>query len=296
MGFKDVIQLIRIKHWIKNIIIFIPMIFSLNIFEKNYLILNLICFLSFCFISSAVYIINDLHDIKKDKNHSQKKKRPIASGKITKKTAYIYLIILFILSLISALFINYYVLLIILLYFINNIIYTFFGKNFAIADVILISIGFILRILAGCAATDIFPSIYLILITIFISFFLTFAKRYTELNTELLSIRENLHLYNEKILNRLIKICAFISIILYTSFAVGIEVQKNIITLQKTQFFYFTAIPFALIILRLLNLINRNIESDPCDYFYNDKLLKILTAMYLIILILVITLNLKSFI
>ena len=99
---KKYLKLIRIKHWIKNFLIFIPMICG-DVINCDNIIVTILGFFSFCFVSSYIYIINDIKDIEKDKLHSEKKKRPLASGKINIKTA----ILISIVMLISALILNY---------------------------------------------------------------------------------------------------------------------------------------------------------------------------------------------
>ena len=97
---KVYFQLIRIKHWLKNILIFLPLIFSKNLLHLNSLLTTIIGFLAFSLIASIVYINNDINDIEKDKKHIEKKKRPIASGKISIKKATIVEILLGIISIV----------------------------------------------------------------------------------------------------------------------------------------------------------------------------------------------------
>ena len=91
---KNYIKLIRVKHWIKNLLVFLPIFFSANLFNLELAKVAFIAFVIFCCTSSVIYIINDMSDIEKDKLHPIKKLRPLASGKVTKKQAYVVLIIL----------------------------------------------------------------------------------------------------------------------------------------------------------------------------------------------------------
>ena len=95
---KIYLKLLRVKHYIKNLLIFLPLIFNGNFFNIKLFSITFISFLSFCFMASTIYIFNDLLDYEKDRVHPKKKLRPIASNKISKKQAIIVLIILFSLS------------------------------------------------------------------------------------------------------------------------------------------------------------------------------------------------------
>ena len=104
---KKYLKLFRVKHYIKNLLVFIPLIFSKNLFDKTKMTSSTIGFISFCLISSTVYIINDIKDVQKDRNHPVKKNRPIASGEISIKRAIIIAIINVIISF-SIVFYCYY--------------------------------------------------------------------------------------------------------------------------------------------------------------------------------------------
>ena len=102
---KNILKLMRVKHYLKNILVFLPLVFSSQLFEANYFLNTFIGFISFCFISSSVYIINDIKDVNKDRLHKIKKNRPIASGKVSIKVALILFGVLTIISLFINIFI-----------------------------------------------------------------------------------------------------------------------------------------------------------------------------------------------
>ncbi len=95
--YKDILKTLKINHYVKNLIVFIPLIFSLNFLKIDLITKSCVVFVAFCLISSCVYVMNDLVDIEKDKLHFEKCKRPIASGRISKKLAIFILILLFVL-------------------------------------------------------------------------------------------------------------------------------------------------------------------------------------------------------
>ena len=121
------IKLIRMKHWLKNFLVYLPIFFSLNLFNIDYLLLTTLAFIVFCFTSSIVYILNDISDIEKDRLHPVKKFRPLASGEISKKQAYAIIAILAAIIAVIMLFFfsktnNIFVILIPLIYIILNIL------------------------------------------------------------------------------------------------------------------------------------------------------------------------------
>lgn len=149
---KEFIKLLRVKHYIKNFLIFIPLLFAGELFDLDRLLKAVIGFFSFCVVSSIVYIINDLKDVGKDKNHPKKKNRPIASGKICKKTAIGIIIILLVIAIILLFELNnMWASVFVCLYIGLNIAYSFGLKNKPIVDVVILSSGFVIRIIYGAS-------------------------------------------------------------------------------------------------------------------------------------------------
>ena len=118
------------------------LIFSLKFLETQSFIAEFLMFVSFCLISSSVYVLNDIFDAKADRLHQNKKFRPVASGKISIKTAILFMILLFTLSILASLYINPLCTLIIVSYFILNIFYTLYFKHIEILDVVSIALGY----------------------------------------------------------------------------------------------------------------------------------------------------------
>lgn len=222
-SFKYIIKLLRPKQWIKNFFVFGPIIFSNNLMNPELLRNNLLTFISFCCISSAVYILNDIVDVERDKEHPKKCKRPIASGKISIRKALTIGILLGVISLSLAFSINSYIAIIIVLYLLNNIAYSFKIKNIFLMDILSISLGFILRLLAGGISIDVELSKWIILCTLFLSLFLGFGKRRNEIITlgeNASSHRENLSQYTEKLLDQFISIALTCTIMSYSIYCV----------------------------------------------------------------------------
>ena len=178
------IKLMRIKHYLKNFLIFIPLIFNGDFFNLEKIGITFLGFISFCLISSAVYCINDLKDLEDDKKHPIKKNRPIASGQVSKKGAIIFMILLFLISIITMIpiiQISIIPIIIELIYFALNIAYSCGLKRIPIVDVVILVSGFIIRLLFGAAITSIEISNWLYLTVMAGSFYLGFGKRRNEI-------------------------------------------------------------------------------------------------------------------
>ncbi|EOU1486827.1 decaprenyl-phosphate phosphoribosyltransferase [Clostridium perfringens] len=218
----NLLKLMRPKQWIKNFFVFGALIFSYSFLNLNKTIAALIAFILFCLISSTVYIMNDILDVEKDRVHPKKRFRPIASGAISIKKATIALVVLLAISMISSFMINKGLFFILVLYFINNIFYSFKIKNIVILDVISIAVGFILRVIAGGVAIDVSLSGWILLCTFFISLFLGFEKRRNEiikLEGKANEHRKILDDYSDELLKQFSDItltCTVISYAMYT--------------------------------------------------------------------------------
>lgn len=218
----NLLKLMRPKQWIKNFFVFGALIFSYSFLNLNKTIAALIAFILFCLISSTVYIMNDILDVEKDRVHPKKRFRPIASGAISIKQASVALVVLLAISMISSFMINKGLFFILVLYFINNIFYSFKIKNIVILDVISIAVGFILRVIAGGVAIDVSLSGWILLCTFFISLFLGFEKRRNEiikLEGKANEHRKILDDYSDELLKQFSDItltCTVISYAMYT--------------------------------------------------------------------------------
>lgn len=179
---KNILKLMRIKHYLKNGLIFLPLIFNSQLFEKKPLLMTFYGFISFCLISSAVYVINDIKDVEKDRMHKIKKNRPIASGAISIKEAILLFIVLTIFSLSINIFIikKFSSILLISLYLILNIMYSLGLKNIPIIDVVILVSGFVIRVIYGASIMSIEISKWLYLTVMSGSFFMGFGKEETK--------------------------------------------------------------------------------------------------------------------
>ncbi len=268
----DYLKLIRIKHWIKNILIFIPLVCSGIVIELN--IVNCILgFFSFSFMTSFIYIVNDIRDIEKDKLHSKKKNRPLASGKIKKNSAIYVAAIMIILSLIINMIINKTIFhlsfIFLIFYLVINLAYSFGLKNIVIIDVVLLATGFILRVYYGASIISVEVSDWLFLTILSGSLFLGLGKRKKELSKGT-AIREVLKDYNEEFLDKFQYLTLTLAIVFYSLWTIE----------QDIEYIYLT-IPLLIVIFMKYCLFTlKNDEGDPTTILFEDKILMVLCLIY----------------
>lgn len=279
------LKLIRVKHWLKNLVIFLPLFFSTNLFETKMVINSLIAFFIFSFTASIVYIINDINDIEKDKLHPIKKNRPLASEKISKKNAIITAVILLFLEIVGTVVLynitkNVFIFIIPAIYIIINILYSKVLKNFSIIDVVVIVCGFILRVMYGGISIDVEVSKYLYLMVIFGSFYLGFGKRRNEIIKNGDKSRKVLSLYNKDFLDKNMYVALALAVVSYTLWCVDPT------TIQRIGNDYiFWTIPLLMIILEMYSLdIESNSYGDPIEVILGDKKLIFVILAYIIVM------------
>ena len=218
MAIKSYIRLIRVRHWIKNVFILAPLIFSLNLLKPLVLLKTVGAFVAFCLMASSVYIFNDIIDRDRDRQHPTKRNRPLACGSISIIHAAFVGIILLFFSVGMSFLASPGILFVLGGYFVLNILYSLFLKRIVIFDVMVVAFGFLLRIIAGAVAIGVATSRWILLTTLFLSLFLGFCKRSKEihLDDEYANHRPVLEHYSIALLNSLIIICITLTIIAYS--------------------------------------------------------------------------------
>lgn len=215
---------VRPRQWLKNVLIFAPIIFGKKLFDVEPFYKSFVAFLAFCFAISFTYILNDIVDKDKDKLHPIKQNRPIASGKLSVKIAFIFALIFLVFSFLLSYSVNIYLFYLIVGYILMQIMYSFILKNYIIIDALTVSFGFILRVFAGGVATTTSISSWLVLTIIGGSLLLAFGKRRAE-KTVLsshnitLKTRETLKHYPDTLLDSMISTASSFTIISYSWFA-----------------------------------------------------------------------------
>ncbi len=178
---KNILHLLRIRQYYKNVLIFVGIFFSKHLFETRLYFTLIIGFVILCCASSLNYIINDIRDIKKDRTHPEKiKKKPLASGEISVSFALIIILILSAIIIFFLIFIippNLGFITMIVFLIITGQLYNHLFKNYAFIDIIILSTGYLWRALAGCMIIDEFVSAWLFLALFEVAMFLSIAKR-----------------------------------------------------------------------------------------------------------------------
>lgn len=282
-------KLIRINNWIKNLLVFAPVVFSFNLFHKTFLFNELLAFLGFCFTTSAVYIINDIFDRKKDAKHPTKRNRPIASGRISVQTAIIVMILLLAFASSVVLFLNVNYLKVVLSYFVLSLLYTFFLKHINLLETLIVALFFVLRILAGCAAINVLPTEWIIVVTFFIALFLTVIKRRSELiilGDKAYEHRKVLQNYSAEFLDVIIYIAATITIFGYVLYTMD---TRTVDTLRNGQLIY-TSFFVVLGLFRFIQLSKSsdyNGEGDPTYLIIRDRFLQLTLFSWLVSIVVI---------
>ncbi|QHI35239.1 Decaprenyl-phosphate phosphoribosyltransferase [Kordia antarctica] len=275
----QVLHLLRIKHWIKNILIFFTAFFGGELLEISNLKTLAFVFIYFSFTASLVYVVNDLKDVEKDKLHPEKKNRPLASGAISKTHAYILIALITAALGIASFYVPLYVFYVTLIYFILNILYTLWLKHIAIIELFIISLGFVFRIIIGGFAVSVVPSKWIIMLTFFMALYVIIAKRRGELlHTTNNQTRKVLASYSEQYLSSAMILVLGVSIVTYIMYTI----DEQIITRFNTDKIYITTIFVVLAMLRHLQqtFVHNNTES-PVKYILKDKLILIIILMWL---------------
>jgi len=276
----SIIKLMRIKQYVKNLFIFIPIFFSGKITDLFFLRDVSLTFVFFSVLASSVYIINDVIDSDDDKKHPVKKNRPIASGLVSKRFAVLVSIILLLISLICTfLLLGYIVTLVFLLYFIVNLFYCFVLKHIAIIDIFIIGFGFVIRILVGSIVCIAPLSEWIIVMVFMLSLFMGFAKRrddviyYIKDGTKM---RSSVDGYNIELINSLMTIIGAVIIVAYIMYTLSPDVAAF-----KSPNFIYTTLWVIIAIFRYFQLsLVFNKTGSPTEILYKDRIIQMCILLW----------------
>ncbi len=283
---KYLFKLIRPKQWIKNFFVFLPMFFGGMLFNRQALLNGILVFFAFCFAASAIYCFNDIVDLEDDRRHPVKCNRPIASGAVSKLQAYGLMALMAALSAMFILLLPAAVIpkvaIVIGGYFVLNLCYCAWLKNFAIVDVCVIAFGFVLRIMAGAVAGNIHPSQWILLMTFLLTLFLSFAKRRDDvirMNQTGEAPRKNTSRYNLTFINEAITITGSITLVCYIMYTVSPEVVKNF----HTNHLYLTSIFVLIGLLRYIQIAVVDQKSgDPTKVMLRDRFIQLIVLAWIL--------------
>lgn len=272
----NLLRTMRPRQWIKNLFVYLPFVFTLNEKWKPFsremyslFATATAAFVLFCVISGVVYIINDLIDIDKDREHPRKRFRPLASGALTKAQAVGAIIVLLLLALPLAFALNIGFGIVAVLYFTMMLTYSFVLKNLVIIDVFTIAAGFVLRAFAGATAISVPASAWLFVCTLLGALFIGFSKRRHELillEGDASKHRLILKEYTPVLLDEMIAVTTASFVMAYSLYTFSAP------NLPKNHEMMLT-IPFALyVVFRLLYLVHvKNEGGSPEEMVLRDK-------------------------
>jgi len=283
---KAILKTMRLKQWAKNVVIFAALVFDRQLTNTTSLLHTLAGFVIFCLISSLVYFINDIVDIEADRNHPDKKHRPIASGVLPIPLAYLIIALLFVCSFTAAYLLSKPFAVIGLAYLLLNLAYSFWLKHIPLLDILVIAAGFVLRIAAGVMLIQVERfSPWLYVVTTLLALYLGFGKRRAELALlagGAYSHRKVLDGYTIPLLDQLITIVSSTTIVAYSLYTFSAPNLPANHTMMLT-------IPFALYgIFRYLYLIQvKNYGGAPEDMLFQDRPLQLAILLWVIAIFLI---------
>lgn len=271
---KAYLQLLRPKHCIKNLLVVLPLVFSGRLLDPFLLWKTVCAVLAFCVLASLVYIINDIRDVERDRQHPTKCRRPIASGAVPVSCAVAEEVVLFgILIVLSQL--GQFPLkswLCMGTYFVLNLGYSFGWKNVPILDIAILVSGFLLRMLLGTSVTGIAISGWLYLTVTSVSFYMGLGKRRGELRTVSKSSRKVLQYYSDSFLTQNMQMCLTLTVVFYSLWS-----------MDRGENLMWTVPLVICICLKYGLTVDGNSDGDPVEVIYQDKALMALGAVFAVI-------------
>jgi 4-hydroxybenzoate polyprenyltransferase len=272
----NLLKTMRPRQWTKNLLVYLPFVFTLKQYWQPFtpkmwelLAISTSAFLLFCVLSGIVYLINDLTDIEKDRQHPRKKFRPLASGALKPAQAITALVVMTIIVLPLSFALNVWFGVIAVAYIANNLLYSYKLKNEVILDVLSVSSGFVLRAVAGAAAIQVPASHWLFVCTALLSLFISFSKRRHELvllDGAATNHRSVLKEYTPEVLDEMIAVTTASFVMAYSLYTFSAENLPSNRAMMLT-------IPFALyIVFRLLYLVHvKNEGGSPEEMVLRDR-------------------------
>ena len=272
----NLFKTMRPRQWIKNLIIYLPFLFTLHQYWQPFtrqmyemFVTATVGFVLFCVLSGVIYLINDWVDIEKDRLHPTKRFRPLASGALSKTVAQTAIVFFLVVALPLSFLVDLEFGMVALIYFVTMLVYSFVLKNLVIIDVFTLAAGLVLRALAGAAAINVPASPWLYVCTVLLALYLGFSKRRHELallEEDAAKHRLILKEYTPQVLDEMISVTTASFVMAYSLYTFSAE------NLPKNHAMMLT-IPFALyVVFRLLYLVHvKNMGGSPEEMVLRDK-------------------------
>lgn len=291
-------RLARVHQWSKGAFVLVGPAFALASGTTIDPVPVLWALLAMCLASSGCYVFNDLADVERDRTHPRKCKRPIASGAISESSARVFGIVLLIGAIGAAMMVGgvgrWWVLGITAAYIVNVMAYSALLKHIAIVDVLCLSNGFVLRVLAGCAAAMVTPSTWLLNVTLFLSMFLAFGKRLGERRVMGSSeaaegARAVQGVYTDQLLRMMVVVSGVASLLTYTGYVQSREHDMSIVLARGVHgdftfnLLWVTVLPVMLGLLRTITLLMAGKYDDPTELAMRDHVVRACAVVFVIL-------------
>jgi 4-hydroxybenzoate polyprenyltransferase len=279
------LRAIRPRQWPKNAFVFAALVFAPKLGDPVAVFRSFLAFVAFCLAAGSVYLINDIRDVDQDRLHPRKRFRPIAAGEISIQAAWGYAGLFFLAAAGLAVYLDLRFAIVIAGYILMNIVYSFYLKNEVILDVLILAIGFVLRVYGGGLAIDVEVSSYLWLCTILLAMLLALGKRRHEILMleDAESHRAILREYSPLLLEQMMAVMTastLMAYVLYTQDSHGVVQEGRMIW----------TVPFVIYgIFRYLYLIHKKDKGgDPAELLLEDWRMQLNVLLWLIVSIAVI--------
>lgn len=278
---KHYIQLLRPKHWAKNLFLFVPLFFAGKFFDLTEIFLVFGGFLAFSFLASSIYIINDYRDVEDDRKHPEKRFRPLAAGTVDKTVALGISAVLVIVGLLIGFAVDESgkFLFVLGIYFLLNLSYSLGLKNVSIVDILIVSAGFVLRVKGGSILANVDPTQWLVIMTFLLALFMAIAKRRDDVLLKIstgMEMRKAMKGYTLEFLNTLLALFCAILIVSYINYTVSaVSYQKFGHRLYYTSLFVIAGI------MRYLQItFVSNKSGSPTDILYKDRFIQVVLLLW----------------
>jgi decaprenyl-phosphate phosphoribosyltransferase len=273
--------LLRPRDWAKNLFLFIPLFFSGELFNWNFYPKLFLGFIAFCCIASSIYIINDYRDIEDDKRHPEKSKRPLASGAVSKKLSLVICVLLILVGFAAAYFLREKFLFVLSIYFFLNLAYSFGLKNIPILDIVILAIGFVLRVKGGAVIVYVGVSEWLNIMVFLLALFMAIGKRRDDVLLKLSSgtdMRRAIKGYNLDYLNVTLALVCSVIVVAYLMYTMSPEVLKRMGTYRL----YYTCLFVLAGIMRYLQIIFvQSASGSPTKILYKDRFIQVSLILWI---------------
>ncbi len=298
----SLLKLARPHQWIKSGFVLIGPFYGLADTGRTLaevLVPALLTAVAFAFASSSCYVVNDIMDVEADRNHPRKRRRPIASGEVSVGTAWGFAVVLLLAAASIVLLlpssegssVRGLVGLTVGLYVLNVTLYSVWIKHIVIADVMGLSLGFVLRVMGGCAAVAIAPSTWLLNCTFFLAMFLAFGKRLGERRTagsNAEGVRAVQAAYSDEMLRMAVVVTAVVTLLSYSGYVQAREADYIEASMGNFNLLWLTILPATFGMLRCIVLLERGDYDDPTELAVHDRAFAFAGLVFMLMTVLLI--------